>query len=265
MALTPLIKTFNKIFPPSLHMGIEFMDEKHLELRLNAFSKKNNLDSDDVLELLEKSSEIRVQFNSELYIHVSEFFRGIDIYLEIEQYCLPWLKTFNQINVWSLGCSKGEESVSIASWLDYHNLLKAARVYATDSSSAMIACAELAHYENKNIMRGSEAAKKLHKDLDFQKYFIQHKLAPRIRERISSFTHNALYDQSFAQMQLILCQNVFIYYNKIGQKRILQLMRASAMKGSFLILGRAEFIDDVTLKHFNMVRVTNTEAIYRFL
>ncbi len=64
-----------------------------------------------------------------------------------------------------------------------------------------------------------------------------------LRERITFASHNLVTDGAFGEMQVILCRNVLIYFNRELKNRVLELFRESLVHRGFLCLGDKESID----------------------
>ena len=54
--------------------------------------------------------------------------------------------------------------------------------------------------------------------------------------------HNLVIDGVFGEMNLIMCKNVLIYFNKSLQDRVLNMFNESLIHGGFLCLGNKESI-----------------------
>ncbi len=244
---------------------LELIEERHLGARYRSFLAKHSLSEASALAAFKDNKELRELFTEDLYVHVSEFFRDINSYRKLEEFALGWLRTFRKLNIWCLGCAHGQESISLATWLDYHHLLDDSTIYATDGRKSALRRAIDGNYTSEQIKSGARNANLLHADLCFEDYFEEGEVNTRIKSRISYFHHDAIYDKSFARMQLISCQNVFIYYNEKGQERILATLKESSTKGSLLLLGKSEFISTQNMAKYKLERCLEADNIYRFL
>jgi chemotaxis protein methyltransferase CheR len=66
------------------------------------------------------------------------------------------------------------------------------------------------------------------------------RLHPSLRERIVFSDHSLATDSVFAEVQLISCRNVLIYFNRTLQERVIALFRDALCHRGFLGLGSRE-------------------------
>lgn len=90
------------------------------------------------------------------------------------------------------------------------------------------------------------------------------KIRDALQKNIHFSHHNLATDGIFAEMNLILCRNVLIYFDRSLQNRVLGLFCESLSHRGFLVLGTKETID------FSGVRtefetVSRKEKIYQKL
>ena len=83
-----------------------------------------------------------------------------------------------------------------------------------------------------------------------------------LSENITYSHHNLATDSSFGEMNLIICRNVMIYFNKELQNRSLYLFDESLCHGGFLCLGAKESLDFSKISH-RFDRVSENEKIYK--
>jgi chemotaxis protein methyltransferase CheR len=83
-----------------------------------------------------------------------------------------------------------------------------------------------------------------------------------LKDRVLFSAHNLATDMVFAEMNIIFCRNVLIYFNKELQNRVIKMFYESLCPGGFLCLGSKESLKftDYALK-FEVV--AEKEKIYR--
>jgi len=64
-----------------------------------------------------------------------------------------------------------------------------------------------------------------------------------LRDAIAFTDHNLTMDQSFRTMQMVVCRNVLIYFNKELQNRVMRLFDQSLQHNGILWLGTKETLD----------------------
>ena len=180
-------------------------------------------------------------------------FRDPWFYLALRQKVIPFLRTFPFINVWLAGCATGEEVYSLAILLQEEGLSNRTRIYATDFNDAALEKAKARIYPLDRIKEYS---------LNYQKAGGRHSLADYYQARYQSIiidaslqnnitfaNHNLATDGVFAEMHLIICRNVLIYFNRTLQNRVLSIFRDSLRYNGFLGLGGKETVQFSDVEH----------------
>ena len=177
-------------------------------------------------------------------INTTEMFRDPPFWRALRQHVIPHLRTFPFVRVWVAGCSSGEELYSLAIILEEEGLLDRARLYATDFNPAILEharegifpAARMADYAENHAASGS-----LHRFEEYCTVRYEQVLLDRRLSRTTVFSdHNLATDAPFGEMQLVLCRNVLIYFDKELQGRVLRLLRDSLCHGGVLCLGNRE-------------------------
>jgi chemotaxis protein methyltransferase CheR len=163
-------------------------------------------------------------------------------------------KTKPSLRIWSAGCSTGEEPYSLAAivqelipnYLNW-NLL----ILGTDINTEAIAKARSARYSEWSFRMVKPEIKK--------RYFRQeHKnwlLDNRICRMVTLQTGNLLTDDypslssDIYNMDIIICRNVFIYFNAENVETILDKFFRVLNPGGYLVVGHTE-LHDLNLKGF---------------
>jgi len=200
----------------------------------------------DMLPRLLRDEERFGELAMDLSITVTEMFRDPWVYKAIREKVIPFLKTFPTVRIWHAGCSTGEEVHSLAILLQEEGLLDRCVIYATDINPVALNIAKHGVFPIERIKEYTTNYQQTGGKEPFVNYYRtdgQNVIIDRsIRNRISFFQHNLCTDSVFAEIQLILCRNVMIYFNKDLQNRVFQLFRDSLAYGGFLCLGAKEDI-----------------------
>jgi hypothetical protein len=85
-----------------------------------------------------------------------------------------------------------------------------------------------------------------------------------LRERITFANHNLMSDGVFAEMNLVMCRNVIIYFDRNLKNRSLKLFSDSLVPRGFLVLGSQESIHSSDCNH-EYESIESKERIYRRL
>jgi len=183
-------------------------------------------------------------FLQDLSINVTEMFRDPEFYLKFRKKIIPELSTYAHIKIWHAGCSSGEEVYSLAIMLKEENILNKTQIYATDFNKRVLEHAKQGIYNKKEMELYSRnyiasGGKGLLSDYYTSKYgsvLFDKSLA----KNIVFADHNLVTDGVFAEVHLVFCRNVLIYFDKTLQNRVLGLFTNSLTKRGILCLGTKE-------------------------
>lgn len=181
-----------------------------------------------------------------LTVHETRFFRDIRALSFIEQAYLEKLSFENNspnIHIWSVGCATGEEPYSLMMYIDKYMTDKNEKCYlavtASDISHAALAVGKKARYHRNRFTNvPAEYIKNYLQDVDKEHYLVNESL----RERIC-FTRLNLINMnrsSVGKMEIIICQNVLIYFKRETRLTILNQLVKHLVPGGLLILGAGE-------------------------
>lgn len=187
------------------------------------------------------------QFLRDMSITVTGMFRNPGVFKEIRNSVFTWLETYSRINIWVAGCATGEEAYSTAILLNEESLLDRSRIYATDFNNRALAIAQRGIYPAEKIKGVSGNYLAAGGRGDFADYYRAGRdsaaMDPSLQKHITFANHNLIKDQVFAEMHLILCRNVLIYFNKKLTGRVLRLLSDSLVHSGFLVLGSKESLE----------------------
>lgn len=179
-------------------------------------------------------------------INVTEMFRDPPFYRTVRARVAPELRKMPFFKVWHAGCATGEEVFSMAILLQEEGLYDSARIYATDFNEEVIRNAKEGIYP---IDRMKEYTHNYHKSggkASFADYYTARYdfaiMNASLKENIIFADHNLVTDGVFGEMNLILCRNVLIYFDRQLQNRVIGLFYESLPPGGLLCLGSKESI-----------------------
>lgn len=194
-------------------------------------------------ELINNSENFNA-FINEIVVNVSEFFRDPDFFKSLIANVFPYLASYPKINVWSAGCSFGEETYSLAILLKEMDLLQKSRIYATDISTNALDRSKKGIYSNKKFKEYSNSYFSCGGKESLNQYFVSDGqksiINSEFKKDILFSRHNLVTDGVFKECQLVLCRNVLIYFNEELQNKVLKLFYDSLPVYGFLALGNKE-------------------------
>ncbi len=232
----------------------------HLTRRISYILDKTN--SQNISELQHKVLyDVKTFYEvlKNLSINVTEMFRDPSFYKLIKEEVVPVLKTYPFIKVWSAGCSTGEEVYSLAILLKEEGLLDRSLIYGTDLNEDVLMKAREGIYSAKNLEQyatnyddaGGEGALTDYFTVKYNSILVKEEL----KKHIVFAGHNLVTDHVFGEMNLIICRNVFIYFEQELQDRTIKLFLESLCTGGFLGIGAKE--DIRFSKHYHYFDVVN--------
>ncbi len=181
---------------------------------------------------------------SYLTVQVSEMFRDPDYFRAIREKVVPHLRTYPSLKIWIAGCSTGEELYSFAILFREEGLEERTIFYATDINPAALDAASRGIYPIDRLKAFTENHRRSGGKSSLSDYYTTAYgggvFDKSLRERVVFSDHSLVTDAVFAEMQLISCRNVLIYFDRPLQDRAVGLFRDSLARKGFLGLGSKE-------------------------
>lgn len=184
------------------------------------------------------------QLLSYLTVQVSDMFRDPGYFRAIREHVIPHLKTYPSLKVWVAGCSSGEELYSLAILFREEGLEDKTMFYATDINGAALAKAEAGVYDlqrialftrNHRLSGGSGSLSEYYNAAYGAACFDK-----TLRRRTVFSDHSLASDSVFAELHLVSCRNVLIYFDRPLQDRAVGLFKDALVRNGFLGIGARE-------------------------
>lgn len=219
--------------------------EAHVRRRINNRMILSGVKSlDEARKKLLTDEVFAVLLLSDLSITVTEMFRDPGFYKALREQVIPILKTYSFIKIWHAGCATGEEVYSMAILLQEEGLSERTTIYATDFNQQALTRAREGIFSNDLIREYTGNYVRAGGKEDFSKYYTSsYNMAimnQGLKKNIVWANHNLVTDAAFAEVHLILCRNVLIYFNRDLQNHVQQLFLNSLTHGGILCLGSKE-------------------------
>ena len=241
-----IYKNFGIKMPPSKRI----MLQSRLHKRLRALEMNN---FDEYIKYLFSSEGKKLEIIEMMNVvstNKTDFFREPIHFNFIEEQLVQMFNTkyiSKPVNIWSAGCSSGEEVYSICMTFE-ENRKKGNPlnyyVFGTDISSSMLQRAKRAVY---NADRISLIPKSIQK-----KYFLKSKdkttnlvkVTPELRNNVS-FSRMNFMDKRYVvdrNFDIIFCRNVLIYFDRETQEKVINRLCNHLIPGGHFFLGHSESI-----------------------
>jgi chemotaxis protein methyltransferase CheR len=179
-----------------------------------------------------------------LTVQVSDLFREPSYFRVFRERVVPILRTYPSLKIWIAGCSTGEEVYSFAIVLREEGLLDRTILYATDINPTALRAAEDGIYPLSRM----KAFTANHRATGAPCSLAEHYTAAygsaafdrTLRKNVVFSDHSLATDGVFAEVQVVSCRNVLIYFERALQERALSLFDGSLVVRGFLGLGAKE-------------------------
>ena len=202
----------------------------------------------------------------DLTINVTEMFRDPSFFKALREIVISELKKQSFIKVWHAGCSSGEEIYSTAILLKENGMYESSLIYATDTNEMVLDKAKSGIFPIEKMKDFTVNYRKAGGLASFADYYTARYdnaiMDNSLKKNIVFSNHNLVTDSVFGEMDLIMCRNVLIYFNRELQDRVFRLFMDSLRPGGFLCLGSKETVRFSSLSG-NFENVIEKERVYR--
>lgn len=179
-----------------------------------------------------------------LTIQVSDMFRDPSYFKALRDRVIPHLVTYPSLKVWVAGCGDGEELYSLAILFREEGLASKTIFYATDINPAALKKAEAGVYDLDRIPLFTENHRRSGGKTSLSTYYTAAYGAAvfdrSLRENVVFSDHSLASDQVFAEVHLVSCRNVLIYFDRALQDRAAGIFNDALVRNGFLGLGAQE-------------------------
>lgn len=190
-------------------------------------------------------SNLHIQAIEALLISETSFFRDRYPFEALQNSVLPALiqsrSTYRSINIWSAGCSTGQEPYSIALLIreSFPELSTwTLRLIASDFSKRSLNRAQQGVYTNLEISRGLTPAMR---DRYFHQVGHSWQINDEIRQMVEFQHLNLIHPwNSLPEMDIIFLRNVLIYFDSDTKQSILNKVQRYLQEDGYLFLGGGE-------------------------
>ena len=189
------------------------------------------------------------QLVDRISVKETSFFREPNSFAAVKNFLLARLDVeqadsgSDTLELWSVGCSTGEEAYSLAMVATDIADYLASKIYlgvtATDISSTALAFARKGIYNQRKLAGlPPETTHKYFKAVGEDQY----QIVPSLREKLCFVQGNImeLENAPAIKMDLIYCQNVFVYFQRWRHQQVLDMFVERLKPGGMLMMGPGE-------------------------
>ena len=218
---------------------------------------------EDYRELLQNDPEEAHELFNELLIGVTSFFRDADVWDSLRENVLPAMfddkGPGDVVRIWAVGCSTGEEAYSMAILAhEYAATLPnrpRVQIFASDIDERALRTAREGLYPDAIAADVSEERLARYFRREGQHY----RVIEELRENVLFASHNVLREPPFSRLDLIICRNLLIYFQRNLQEYVFNVFRYALNPAGFLFLGTSEAIIDSR----RFAALTKTDRIFQ--
>lgn len=249
--------------------GYDFRNYAKASYKRRILNARIKLGCESVPDMLNKTLQ-EPEFFSKLLacltVTVTEMFRDPAVYKAIRSQVVPHLRTYPEIKIWCAGCAGGEEVYSLAIMLKEEGLYDRTLIYGTDINPQAIKRAKAGILAADSIKEATRNYFESGGTSSLNEYYRANygaaMLDSSLRDNILFSDHNLVSDGSFGEMQVVICRNVMIYFDRQLQERALDLFTQSVCPSGFLILGNRETLGFASCRD-SYTEIARNERIYR--
>lgn len=221
---------------------------RRLDMFFN-YSKFNDVAS--YVSAMQRNPELLAKLRDFLTINVSEFFRDKPLFDYLQNVVIPdLLRKSPSLNIWSAGCSRGEEPYSLAMILSNLSPGQQHRILATDIDDNSLSKAKGAGpYSLGEI-------KDIPPDI-IKRYFTVNgsevMVTDKIKRMVEIRRHDLLNDGFERDFDLIICRNVVIYFTENTKRALNERFFNSLKRGGVLFIGGTEVMLESSAIGFSQI------------
>lgn len=227
--------------------GYDFRQYSKAHIRRRIMSRMGLAGISDVPQIQSKVLNDQTFANEllqDLSITVTEMFRDQEFYRSIRENVIPILRTYPFIKIWHAGCATGQEAYSMAILLKEEGLYDRTTIYATDFNQQALDRAKEGIFSNVMMEEYAVNYQLSGGKASFSDYFTSNYdsgiINQSLKNNIVWANHNLVTDSVFAEVHMILCRNVLIYFDINLQNKVQKLLYESLIHGGILGLGLKE-------------------------
>lgn len=182
-----------------------------------------------------------------LTINVTKLYRDADVWEAVARKVIPaiWDLRAPRTDVWSAGCSSGEELWTLAALFHRYaessgtlSRLRSLKILGSDIDRSSMDAARRGQYL-------PDAFTEMPQDLR-ERYFspeAPHEVVPELRPLVEVERRDLLSDQAPGRnIHLITCRNVIIYFDRESQEPLLRRFYEALAPRGYLVLGKVETV-----------------------
>lgn len=177
------------------------------------------------------------------------FYREDNHYDYLKSIILPKIEknsAVKKINIWSAGCSSGEEAyttaMAIEEYFGFRKNIWETQIIATDISNNVLDKAKKANYSTESIKGLPRMWKLKYLDkISEEQYEVKEIIKNKVKFSVFNLMDNIpiLYKNKF---DVVFCRNVMIYFDQKTKNELINRLYEAVKPGGYIFIGHSESI-----------------------
>ncbi len=251
------IRLFNEKI--KAYSDYDFFDysQKSFSRRLEKILTDYHLNMEQLLKKIGKSPSFIEELVKEITVNTTELFRDPELWISLKNDILPRFTKKENIKIWHVGMSSGQELYSMLILLKELELFDKTDIYGTDINSDMLEEARKGVYRfriiadymenyNKVFEINDKKTSKNHHDKYFSVDWLKGviKINKELIKKPVLAKHNLATERNICEtpFDLIICRNLLIYFNQELQNKTFYFFHLILKEDGILVLGAHESI-----------------------
>jgi chemotaxis protein methyltransferase CheR len=241
----------------SQEMGLHYPPNRHDELlngiRKTALALEGRFTIESIIDQIQSGKGIHPDIFRELSIALTVnetyFFREETTIQFIRNLIIPEiLESKDHYNIWSAGCSSGEEPYTLAMLLKEHlppEIFKDVTIKATDISPKALEKAKEGKYTEWSFRETPAALRNKYFHKVGKLWQISNVIREKVEFSILNLAKENYPSQMTGQYNMILCRNVIIYFSNETSKKIADNLHDTLKESGWLVTSQVELNDQI--------------------
>jgi chemotaxis protein methyltransferase CheR len=209
-------------------------------------SRKGFKNSRQLMHEIVNNTAFALELETALTVNTTSMFRDPEFYVSLLRTINNKWQPNDEHRIWHAGCSSGEEMFSLAILLKENNLLNNCVQYGTDISHEALQTARGGSFKVSQFTKAAKNYRESGGQYSLKEYtsicYDQIMLDPQLKKRFIFSYHHLGNDKVFQTFDLILCRNLFIYYDFTYQQKMLKVLQEALLPTGLLCMGSCEAI-----------------------
>lgn len=235
------IESFTHVLHNKYGLDFTCYECKSLQRRINRVLHRFKCESiHNLWTMMLRDKQLIYEFMDQISVGLTSMFRDPQMWGCLKKLLMKYGHS-NEINIWSAGCSTGEEIFTLAIVLKEMGYLDKSRILATDMNNSAMQTAKGGIYHKVKMVNYERNYKQFNQYGNFSKYYTidgqQATMDAGLIKGVRFKYHNLITDGFHGKYDLIFIRNVMIYFDQRSKERLIDRFYDHLNPNGYLILG----------------------------